>query len=47
MTYGIAPSNTTLTVRYIAGGGVTSNVNANRINNLDDSTVSFLNSILI
>ena len=44
--YGIAPSNTTLTVRYIAGGGVTSNVNANRINNLDDSTVSFLNSNL-
>ena len=25
-TYGIAPSNTTLTVRYLTGGGVTSNV---------------------
>ena len=28
-TYGIAPSNTTLTVRYLTGGGVESNINAN------------------
>lgn len=33
-TYGIAPSNTTLTVRYLTGGGVTSNVPANTINTL-------------
>ena len=30
-TYGIAPSNTTLTVRYLTGGGVTSNVPANTL----------------
>ena len=30
-TYGIAPSNTTLTVRYLTGGGVTANVPANSI----------------
>ena len=41
-TYGIAPSNTTLTVRYLTGGGVTSNVNANVLNKLN-STPTFLN----
>lgn len=30
-TYGIAPSNTTLTIRYIVGGGVESNTPANTI----------------
>jgi hypothetical protein len=30
-TYGIAPSQTTLTVRYLTGGGVTSNVDANTL----------------
>jgi hypothetical protein len=45
-TYGIAPSNTTLTVRYLTGGGVTSNVNANVLNTLN-STPTFLNSNLI
>ena len=34
-TYGIAPSNTTLTVRYLTGGGVTSNVGAGLLNNID------------
>lgn len=28
-TYGIAPNNTTLTVRYLAGGGLTSNIGSN------------------
>jgi hypothetical protein len=37
-TYGIAPSNTTLTVRYLIGGGVSSNVGANTLNGL--STVN-------
>jgi len=32
--YGLAPSNTTLTVRYIVGGGVETNVGANTINQL-------------
>ena len=31
-TYGIAPSNTTLTVRYLTGGGVTSNVASGLLN---------------
>jgi hypothetical protein len=40
-TYGIAPSNTTLTIRYYVGGGVATNVPSNtltRIINLDTST---------
>jgi hypothetical protein len=44
-TYGIAPSNTTLTVRYLTGGGVTSNVPANSLTNLSSNT-TFLNSNL-
>jgi hypothetical protein len=44
-TYGIAPSNTTLTIRYLTGGGVTANVNANVLNTLN-STPTFLNSNL-
>ena len=31
-TYGIAPSNTTLTVRYLTGGGINANTPANTIN---------------
>jgi hypothetical protein len=34
-TYGIAPENTTLTVRYLTGGGVESNSDANTINILN------------
>jgi len=30
-TYGIAPSNTTLTVRYLTGGGLSSNIPANTL----------------
>lgn len=33
-SYGQAPSNTTLTIRYIVGGGVDSNVNSNTIKNI-------------
>jgi hypothetical protein len=44
-TYGIAPSNTTLTVRYLTGGGVESNVSANSLVQLT-SNVTFLNSNL-
>ena len=33
-TYGIAPKNTTLTVRYLAGGGVSANVPSNVLNNI-------------
>ena len=33
-TYGIAPSNTTLTIRYLTGGGVGSNIPANTLNSI-------------
>ena len=42
-TYGIAPSNTTLTVRYLTGGGVTSNVDSNIITNINTSNSTFNN----
>jgi hypothetical protein len=45
-TYGIAPSNTTLTVRYLTGGGVESNVTANNLTALNTSTVRFLKNNL-
>jgi len=43
-TYGIAPSNTTLTVRYLTGGGVQSNIDANTLGNIDTSTINFVNA---
>jgi len=39
-SYGIAPSNITLTIRYIVGGGVASNVPANTINLVEQVTVA-------
>jgi len=42
-TYGIAPSNTTLVVRYLVGGGVESNVQANSLQNISTTGVSFVN----
>jgi hypothetical protein len=41
-TYGIAPSNITLTVRYLTGGGVQSNVDSGTITNIDTTNVVFL-----
>ena len=41
-TYGIAPSNTTLTFRYLTGGGVGANVDANTLTKLN-GTINFLN----
>lgn len=40
-TYGLAPSDTTLTVRYLTGGGVDANINANFINSVNTTTVKF------
>jgi hypothetical protein len=41
-TYGIAPANTTLTVRYLTGGGVASNIEAGTLNTLNTATgISF------
>ena len=45
-TYGIAPSNTTLTVRYLTGGGVLSNVEAGVLTSINSNGVRFLNSNL-
>lgn len=46
-TYGIAPSNTTLTVRYLTGGGVSSNVDAETINTVvSTGNIAFQNSNL-
>ena len=42
-TYGISPSNTTLSIRYLTGGGVNSNVDANALVNLNTSNVKFNN----
>jgi hypothetical protein len=42
-TYGIAPSNTTLTVRYLTGGGVSSNVAANALTTINPSQTKFNN----
>jgi hypothetical protein len=39
-SYGLAPSNTTLTVRYVTGGGVLSNVPANTITSIIAATVT-------
>jgi hypothetical protein len=45
-TYGIAPSNTTLSIRYLTGGGVNSNVPANSLNIPNTSYVKFNNTNL-
>ena len=44
-TYGIAPSLTELTVRYLTGGGVNANVQANDLTTLIGN-IQFLNSNL-
>jgi hypothetical protein len=41
-TYGVAPSNTTISVKYLSGGGVGSNVSANSLTNLDTTGIRFL-----
>jgi len=46
-TYGIAPTNTTLTVRYLTGGGVEANVSSDSISRIEDtSTIKFNNNNL-
>ena len=42
-TYGIAPYNTTLTVRYLTGGGVGANVEVGSLTAVDDTNIVFLN----
>jgi len=44
-TYGVAPTNIVLTVRYIVGGGVVSNVQSNSIVNfVSNSNLTFINN---
>lgn len=45
-TYGIAPSNTTLTVRYLTGGGLQSNIPSNVLSNpINRTRVKFINQV--
>jgi hypothetical protein len=45
-TYGLSPSNTTLTVQYLIGGGAASNVSSNSLTILSSGNVSFFGSNL-
>ena len=40
-TYGISPTQQSLTFTYLVGGGVSSNVNANSVTTINDSTARF------
>jgi len=42
-TYGISPSDTSLTVRYLTGGGVNSNAPANTLNTINTANIKFNN----
>ncbi len=42
-TYGVAPTNTTLTIRYYTGGGVNANILANTLTNPNTATIQFIN----
>ena len=44
--YGVAPSNTTLTVNYLVGGGASANVPANTITTFDSGSTSFFGANL-
>lgn len=46
-TYGLAPSNTTLTIRYLTGGGVAANAPANSITNKDVVTTTATDSTFL
>lgn len=42
-SYGASPSNTTLTFRYLTGGGIESNVPQNTLTKVNNSSVHFIN----
>ena len=46
-TYGLAPSNTTLTIKYTVGGGIEDNVPASDIKNLSEITYDIDDSNLV
>ena len=39
--YGLVPQNTTLTVKYLVGGGLNSNTSANSLTSINNSSISF------
>ena len=43
-TYGVSPSNTTLTVRYLSGGGLQSNVESGVLTNPNTNNIKFVNN---
>jgi hypothetical protein len=45
-TFGVAPSNTTLTIRYLVGGGVESNVPSGDLTTLSNANITFVNSTI-
>ena len=46
-TYGISPANTTLTVRYLTGGGLQSNIPSNTLtNSINKNRVKFINQVV-
>ena len=46
-TYGLAPSNTTLTIRYLTGGGVEANAPANSVTSTDVVTTTVTDSTFL
>ena len=45
-TYGIAPSNTTITVQYLVGGGAESNIAANTLSLIASNNITFFGATL-
>ena len=45
-SYGLAPSNTTLKIRYLTGGGITSNVVSDTLVNINTSQAKFNQALL-
>jgi hypothetical protein len=39
--YGLVPQNTTLTIRYLSGGGISSNVETNTLTTIDTTNITF------
>jgi len=44
-SYGVAPSNVTLTVEYLIGGGASANVNTNELTQISSISSSFYNNV--
>jgi len=44
-TYGSSPKNTTLSITYLVGGGIESNINSNEINLISNANIYFKNNI--